>query len=130
MPRSVDVGQSRSPELSDILARLSTQAKKVEDAFANLARKTDAAAERRDERVQASWQSMQADIDNQVKEMRAARAAREHERDMQRAEQNAQAAQERSDWAAAYAVATAELARLAALDAEAARSEANALKQR
>jgi hypothetical protein len=72
---------------------------------------------------------MQADIDNQVKEMRAARAAREHERDMQRAEQNALAAEDRSDWAAAYAVAASELARLASLDAEAARSEANALKQ-
>ena len=121
--------RSRSPELSDILARLSAQAKKVEDSFAGLARKTDAAAAKRDEQVQASWRSMQADIDNQVKEMRAARAAREHERDMQRAEQNAQAAEDRSDWAAAYAVAASELARLASLDAEAARSEANALKQ-
>ncbi|MCC7024240.1 MAG: hypothetical protein IT338_15550 [Thermomicrobiales bacterium] len=124
------MGQSRSPELSDILARLSTQAKKVEDAFADLAEKTDTAAARRDERVQAGWRSMQADIDNQIKEMRAARAAREHERDVQRAEQNAQAAQARADWAAAYAVAASEMARLAALDAEAARSEANALKLR
>jgi hypothetical protein len=48
---------------------------------------------------------------------------------MQRAEQNALAAEDRSDWAAAYAVAASELARLASLDAEAARSEANALKQ-
>jgi hypothetical protein len=121
------VDQSRSPELSDILGQLSQQAKKVENAFADLAGKTDAAAGQRDARVQADWRAMQDNIDKEVKEMQAARAAREHERDVSRAEDNAQAAQARADWAASYAVAASEMARLAALDAVAARGEADAL---
>ena len=120
--------QSRSPELSDILGQLSQQAKKVENAFADLAGKTDAAAGQRDARVQADWRAMQDNIDKEVKEMQAARAAREHERDVSRAEDNAQAAQARAAWAASYAVAASEMARLAALDAVAARGEADALK--
>lgn len=123
------MNQPRSPELSEIFARLSQQARKVEEAFAALAARTDAAAAKRDERIQAGWRSMQADIDKQIKELQAARAAREHERDVQRAEQYAQEARARADWTAAYAVAATELAHLAALDAEAARSEADALKQ-
>ena len=119
--------QSRSPELSDILGQLSQQAKKVENAFADLAGKTDAAAGQRDARVQADWRAMQDNIDKEVKEMQAARAAREHERDVSRAEDNAQAAQARAAWAASYAVAASEMARLAALDAVAARGEADAL---
>jgi hypothetical protein len=121
------VDQSRSPELSDILGQLSQQAKKVENAFADLAGKTDAAAGQRDARVQADWRAMQDNIDKEVKEMQAARAAREHERDVSRAEDNAQAAQARAAWAASYAVAASEMARLAALDAVAARGEADAL---
>jgi hypothetical protein len=121
------VDQSRSPELSDILGQLSQQAKKVENAFADLAGKTDAAAGQRDARVQADWRAMQDNIDKEVKEMQAASAAREHERDVSRAEDNAQAAQARADWAASYAVAASEMARLAALDAVAARGEADAL---
>lgn len=117
--------QSRSPELSDILGQLSQQAKKVENAFADLAGKTDAAAGQRDARVQADWRAMQDNIDKEVKEMQAARAAREHERDVSRAEDNAQAAQAR---AASYAVAASEMARLAALDAVAARRDADTLK--
>jgi hypothetical protein len=121
------VDQSRSPELSDILGQLSQQAKKVENAFADLAGKTDSAAGQRDARVQADWRAMQDNIDKEVKEMQAARAAREHERDVSRAEDNAQAAQARAAWAASYAVAASEMARLAALDAVAARGEADAL---
>jgi hypothetical protein len=121
------VDQSRSPELSNILGQLSQQAKKVENAFADLAGKTDAAAGQRDARVQADWRAMQDNIDKEVKEMQAARAAREHERDVSRAEDNAQAAQARAAWAASYAVAASEMARLAALDAVAARGEADAL---
>ena len=120
--------QSRSPELSDILGQLSQQAKKVEDAFADLASKTDAAAGQRDARVQADWRAMQDNIDKQVKEMQAARAAREHERDVSGPRTTRRRAQARADWAASYAVAASEMARLAALDAVAARREADALK--
>ena len=119
--------QSRSPELSDILGQLSQQAKKVEDAFAELAHKTDAAAAQRDARVQADWRGMQDNIDKEIREMRAARAAREHESDVRRAEDNARAAQSRADWASSYAAAASEMARLAALDAVVARREADAL---
>lgn len=123
------MSQPQSPELSDILARLSQQAKKVEDAFADLAAKTDASVAKRDAQVQASWRAMQADVDKQVKDLQAASDARKHERDVQRAEDNALAAQERADWSASYAEAAVAMARLAALDLEAARSEANALKK-
>lgn len=123
------MSQPQSPELSDILARLSQQAKKVEDAFADLAAKTDASVAKRDAQVQASWRAMQADVDKQVKDLQAASDARKHERDVQRAEDNALAAQERADWSASYAEAAVAMARLAALDSEAARSEANALKK-
>ena len=121
--------QQRAPEVSDILGQLSQQAKKVEDALADLAQRTDAAAAQRDARVQADWRAMQEGIDKEIKVMQAARAAREHERDVRQAEQNAQGAQARADWAASYAVAASEMARLAALDAAAARREADALNQ-
>jgi hypothetical protein len=121
--------QSQGPELSDIFAQLSQQAKKVEDAFADLADKTDAAAAQRDEQVQAGWRSMQTDIDKQVKAMQAEQAARQHEHDVKQAEQHAQTAQARAAWAASYAVAASEMAKMAALDAVAARHEANALKR-
>ena len=119
----------KEPELSDVLARLSMQAKTVEGAFADLADKTDAAAAKRDERVQADWRAMQASIDKQVKAMQSDMDARKHELDVNAAEQHAEAAKARADWAASYAVAASEMARMAALDAEAARHEANALKR-
>jgi hypothetical protein len=122
------VDRSRTPELSKILADLSQQAKKVEGAFADLADKTDAAAAKRDTRVQADWRAMQDSIDTQVKAIQADQAARQHERDMNQAEQNATAAQARAEWAASYAATASEMARLAALDAVAARHEADALK--
>jgi hypothetical protein len=123
------VDRPKTPELSDVLARLSMQAKTVEGAFADLADKTDAAAAKRDERVQADWRAMQASIDKQVKVIQADMDARKHELDMNAAEQHAEAAKARADWAASYAVAASEMARMAALDAEAARHEANALKR-
>jgi hypothetical protein len=118
----------RGPEASDLLNRLALQTKQVEDAFATLAAKTDAAAGQRDARVQADWRSMQAGMDQQVKAMQADLAARKHERDVHAAEQHAQAAQARADWAGSYAAAAAEMARMATLDAEAARKEADARK--
>ena len=121
--------QPREPELSNILTQMSQQAKKVEDAFADLAQRTDAAAAQRDARAQADWRAMQAGIDKEVKELQAASAAREHERDVRQAEEAAQVAQARADWAASYAVAASEMARMAALDAAAARREADALNQ-
>ena len=69
--------QQRTPELSDILGQLSQQAKKVEGAFADLAKHTDAAAAQRDARAQADWRAMQEGIDKEIQEMQAARAARE-----------------------------------------------------
>lgn len=121
--------QQKAPELSDILGQLSQQARNVEDAFADLAQRTDAAAAERDARAEAEWRTMQAGIDQEIKEMQTARAAREHERDVRQAEDNAQGAQARAEWAASYAVAASEMARLAALDAVAARSQADALNQ-
>lgn len=121
--------QHQAPELSDILGQLSQQARKVENAFADLAQRTDAAAAQRDARAAADWHAMQAGIDKEIKEMQAAGAARQREHDVKRAEQNAQGAQARADWAASYAVAASEMARLAALDAVAARSQADALKR-
>lgn len=119
--------QSRSPELSNILEQLSHQAKKVEDAFAELAGKTDAAASQRDAQIEAGWRTMQADIDKQVKAIKADQAARKHELDVKLAEQYAQEAKARAEWAASYAVTATEMARLAALDADAARREADEL---
>jgi hypothetical protein len=119
----------KEPELSDVLTRLSMQAKKVEGAFADLADKTDATAAKRDEQVQADWRAMQAGIDKQVKAMQADMDTRKHERDVKAAGQHAEAAKARADWAASYAVAASEMARMAALDADAARREADALKR-
>ena len=121
--------QPRGPEASDLLDRLAQQAKKVEDAFAALAQKTDAAATHRDAKAQADWRAMQSGIDQQVKAMQADLAARKQARDAHAAEQHAQAAQARADWAGSYAAAAAEMAKMATLDAEAARREADALKR-
>jgi hypothetical protein len=123
------VDKQPGPEVSDILTRLSQQAKTVEEAFADLATKTDAAAADRDARVHASWRAMQDGIDKEIKEMQAASAARKREHDVRQAEQDAQTARTRADWAASYAVTASEMARLASLDAEAARHQADALKQ-
>jgi hypothetical protein len=77
----------------------------------------------------ADWRAMQADIDRQLKEMEAQRAARKHEGDVKRAEQDAQAARERARWAASYAAAAAQMATLAALDYDDARRKAEAIKR-
>jgi hypothetical protein len=141
----------RGPEASDILARMSGQAKDIEDAFAELADLTDTAAEERRQRAEAAtkaavkqmhqdvttmktaaaadWRAMQASIDRQLKEMEAQRAARKHERDVKRAEQEAQAARERAQAAASYAVTAAHMATLAALDYDDARRKAEAVKR-
>ena len=141
----------REPELSDLLAQLAKQAKTVEEAFADLADVTDtAAAERRDRAhaaataaaaqldrdlttaqtaAAADWRALQAGIDKQVKAVQADMAARKHAHDVRQAEQHAQAAKARAAWAASYAVAATDMARLAALDYEVARREAEARKR-
>jgi hypothetical protein len=108
----------RRPEASDILAKMSKQAKELEDAFAEFAELTDTAAEDRRIRVEAAthtavnqlnqdvdamsaaaaadWRAMQAGVDRELKAIEAERAARKHERDVKRVEQNAQAARERA----------------------------------
>ena len=139
----------RGPEASDILSRMSKDAKEVEDAFAELADLTDTAAEERRQRTEAAaraavkqmnqdvtamqtaaaadWRAMQAGIDQELKEMEAQRAARKHEHDVKRAEQDAKAARERAQWAASYAAAAAHMATLAALDYDDARRKAEAI---
>jgi hypothetical protein len=121
--------QPRGPELSDSLSQMSQQAKKVEDAFADLAQKTHAAATERDTQVQAEWRALQVGIDREIKARQADMAIRKYARDVRQAEEHAKAAQTRADWAASYAVTVAEMARLAALDADVARREADALKR-
>jgi hypothetical protein len=141
----------RGPEASDILSKMSKKAKRVEDAFAELADLTDTAAEERRQRTEAAakaavtqmnqdvttmktaaasdWREMQAGIDRELKAMEAQRAARQHEGDVKRAEQEAQAARERAQWAASYAAAAPQMATLAALDYDDARRKAEAIKR-
>jgi hypothetical protein len=121
--------QPRGPELSDSLSQMSQQAKKVEDAFADLAQKTDAAAAERNTQVQAEWRALQVGIDREIKAMQADMAIRKYARDVRQAEEHAKAVQTRADWTASYAVTVAEMARLAALDSDVARREADALKR-
>jgi hypothetical protein len=121
--------QPRGPELSDSLSQMSQQAKKVEDAFADLAQKTDAAAAERNTQVQAEWRALQVGIDREIKAMQADMAIRKYARDVRQAEEHAKAGQTRADWTASYAVTVAEMARLAALDSDVARREADALKR-
>jgi hypothetical protein len=121
--------QPRGPELSDGLSQMSQQAKKVEDAFADLAQKTDAAAAERNTQVQAEWRALQVGIDREIKAMQADMAIRKYARDVRQAEEHAKAGQTRADWTASYAVTVAEMARLAALDSDVARREADALKR-
>jgi hypothetical protein len=149
----------REPELSLIFTRLAEQSKKVEDAFADLATVTDTkAAERRDQAqaaaneavkqldaatnqmnqdvaatqaaMAADWRAMQAGIDQEIRAMQADISARKHERDVKQAEQHAEAAKARASWAASYVVAASEMARMAALDAEVARREADSFKRK
>ena len=141
----------REPEASEVLTRMSGQAREVEDAFAELADLTDTAAEERRQHTEAAtkaavkqmnqdvtamktaaaadWRAMQAGIDRELKEMEAQRAARKHERDVKRAEQEAQAARERAQAASSYAAAAAHMATLAALDYDDARRKAEAIKR-
>lgn len=76
----------------------------------------------------ADRRAMQSAIDKEVKAMQADIAARKHARDVKQAEQSVEAAKARASWAASYAVAASEMARLAALDVEVARREVNKLK--
>jgi hypothetical protein len=152
------VDRPKEPELSDVLAKLSRQAKAVENVFADLANVTDTAAEERRQHAQAAaddavkqlevtakqmdkdisaskasaaadWRAMQTSIDEQIKAMQNDMAARKHSRDVKQAEEQAQAAKARAAWAASYAVAATEMARLAAIDADVARREAEARKR-
>jgi Cu/Ag efflux pump CusA len=137
-------------ELSEQLADLSAQARKVEDAFAAIAEETDAkAAERRDrtraaaasavdnleqgvssveDSVAGHWRALQDRVDSEITGIKADIAERQHERDVNRAEQQADAAQERAVRTVAFAAAAIQAAGAAVLDAAVARREAEALK--
>jgi hypothetical protein len=138
-------------ELSDLLSDLSAQSKKVEDAFAAMAEETDAtAAERRDKSraaataavdnlhqgaasveasVAGNWQALQGRISAEVKDIQSGIEARQHERDVDRATQQAEAAEDRAAKAVAFAAAAVQTAGLAVLDAGVARREAEAVKR-
>ncbi len=140
-----------SMELSDLLAKLSQQAKKVEDGFADIAAVTDAAAEERRNRAEAAatatvkqvdeditsakaaaaddWRALTARVDNEIKSIQADIARRKHEQDVSKAEQHAEAAKERAEWAAAFAAAALDTANLAVADYDVARREAEAIKR-
>jgi hypothetical protein len=138
-------------ELSEMLAELSAESKKVEDAFAAMAEDTDArAAERReksradaaaavdkleqrvasvDESISGSWRALQTKINAEVQEVQTGIADRQHERDVNRATQQADAAADRAATAVAFAAAAIQTAGLALLDADVARREAEAAKR-
>jgi hypothetical protein len=138
-------------ELSAMLAELSAESKKVEDAFAAMAEDTDArAAERReksradaaaavdkleqrvasvDESISGSWRALQTKINAEVQEVQTGIADRQHERDVNRATQQADAAADRAATAVAFAAAAIQTAGLALLDADVARREAEAAKR-
>jgi hypothetical protein len=138
-------------ELSEVLTDLSQQAKKVEDAFAAIAEETDAAAEARRERTQTAakeavdrldqgvtaagesvaghWHALQTRIDEEITGVQEGIAARRHERDVSKAEGQAEAARERAMRAVAFASAAIETAGLAVVDAALARREAEAIKR-
>jgi hypothetical protein len=138
-------------ELSQLLADLSAESKKVEDAFAAMAQETDArAAERRDESraaagaavdrleqdvtsveasVAGNWRALQDRIGAEVKDIQGGIVARQHERDVNRATQQAEAAEDRAARAVAFAAAAVQTAGLAVLDAGVARREAEAIKR-
>jgi hypothetical protein len=138
-------------ELSELLADLSAESKKVEDAFAAMAEETDArVAERRDKSraaaaaavgnleqgvasaeasVAGNWRALQDRISAEVKDIQSGIEARQHERDVERATQQAEAAEERAAKAVAFAAAAVQTAGLAVLDAGVARREVEAVKR-
>ena len=138
-------------ELSEQLSDLSTQAKKVEDAFAAIAEETDAkAAERRDktraaataavndleqgissveDSVAGHWRALQGRVEAEIQGIQTGIADRQHARDVDHAEQQAKVAEERAARSVAFAAAAIETAGLAVLDAAVARREAEALKR-
>jgi hypothetical protein len=138
-------------ELSEQLADLSTQTKKVEDAFAAIAEETDAkAAERRDktraaataavdhldqsatavgDSVAVHWQALQSRVKSEITDIQTGMADRQHARDVDHAEQQATDAAERAQRAVAFAAAAVQTAGLAVLDSAVARREAEAIKR-
>ena len=138
-------------ELSDLLAELSAESKKVEDAFAAMAEETDAkVAERRDKSraeaaaavdklergvasaeasVEGNWRALQDRISAEVNDIQSGIAARRHERDVENATRQADAAADRAAKAVAFAAAAVQTAGLAVLDAGVARREAEAVKR-
>jgi hypothetical protein len=138
-------------ELSEQLADLSTQAKKVEDAFAAIAEETDAkAAERRDktraaataavdtleqgvssveDSVAGHWRALQGRVSSELTDIQTGIAERQHARDVEHAEQQANVAAERAVRSVAFAAAAIETAGLAVLDSAVARREAEALQR-
>ncbi len=138
-------------ELSEQLADLSTQAKKVEDAFAAIAEETDAkAAERRDktraaataavndlqqdiasveDSVAGHWRALQDRVSSEISGIQTGIAERQHARDVDHAEQQARIAEERAARSVAFAAAAVETAGLAVLDSAVARREAAALQR-
>ncbi len=138
-------------ELSELLNDLSAQAKKVEDGFAAIAVETDAAAEARRERtrdaastavnrldegmtaagdaVSEHWRALQSHIDKQITGIQEDAAARRHERDVNRAQEQADAAKERAVQSIAFASAAVHAAGAAVLDAAVAKRQADALQQ-
>jgi hypothetical protein len=139
-------------ELSAQLADLSSEAKKVEDAFAALSDETDAkAAERRDRTRAAAtaavdsleqgvssvedsaaghWRALQDRVSAEITDIQAGIADRRHARNVDQAEQQAVAAEERAARSVAFAAAAVQTAGLAVLDSAVARREAAALKRR
>jgi hypothetical protein len=138
-------------ELSDLLAGLSAESRKVEDAFAAMAQETDAkVAERRDQSradaaaavdkleqgvtavessVAGNWRALQDRISAEVTEIQSGIAARQHERDIASATKHAEAAEDRAARAVAFAAAAVQTAGLAVLDAGVARREATAVSR-
>ena len=136
---------------SEQLADLSTQAKKVEDGFAAIAEETDAKAiERRDktraaatatvdkleqdiasveDSVAGHWRALQDRVSSEITDIQAGIADRQHARDVDHAEQQAVAAEERAARSVAIAAAAVQTAGLAVLDSAVARREAEALKR-
>lgn len=138
-------------ELSELLADLSQEVKKVEEAFAAIAEETDAAAaERRNQTraaataavdnlergaasVEASvaghWRALQDRIDAEVQSVQAGIAERQHARDVDHAERQVTVAEDRAARSVAFAAAAVQTAGLAVLDAAVARRQAEAIKR-
>jgi hypothetical protein len=138
-------------ELSEQLADLSTEAKKVEDGFAAIAEETDAkAAERRDktraaataavdhldqsatavgDSVAGHWQALQSRVKSEISDIQTGMADRQHARDVDHAEQQAAAAEARAERAVAFAAAAIQTAGLAVLDSAVAHREAVAIQR-